>query len=329
MNVQSQKLGYKDNLICIISVNYFLKTILSKAGGINGQGADNLENMKANGSHVSELDSSVLLDQSLKIDETINFIKECSAKVTLFWQIAASESVSRDQITILQRTATEISTMLRHIRNYVKLMESIDSFQSQCQTLCFYMAHFFTLVIRDRNIGLNIFKQMSLLGAMGRKQHKVSLVDEVGVVVVDGNFSLYGKMVFANKIVLKLLGYRAEDVRGKLVHQLMPTSIAEVHNLFWTSFAQVGIPKVLDSLRYLFVKDSKGYITPFKIFIKFQFSPKYGYSFVGLFRAPTGILFEEADPPVKLKKTYQMICNHQGKILELSDSCRELFRITP
>ena len=102
--------------------------------------------------------------------------------------------------------------MLRHIRAYVKLMESIDSFQSQCQTLCFYMAHFFMLVIRDRALGVSIFKQMAFLGAMGRKQHKISLVDEVGVVVVDGNFSLYGKMVFANKIVLKLLGYRAEDI---------------------------------------------------------------------------------------------------------------------
>ena len=84
------------------------------------------------------------------------------------------------------------------------------------------MAHFFILVIRDKIVGLNISKQMTFLGAMGRKQHKVSLIDEVGVVVVDGNFSLYGKMVFANKIVLKLLGYRAEDVQGKLVHQLMP-----------------------------------------------------------------------------------------------------------
>jgi hypothetical protein len=33
------------------------------------------------------------------------------------------------------------------------------------------------------------------------------LIDEIGVAVVDGNFGLYGKMVFANKIFLKLLGY--------------------------------------------------------------------------------------------------------------------------
>lgn len=73
--------------------------------------------------------------------------------------------------------------------------------------LCFYMAHFFTLVIRDKNQGINIYRQMTFIGAMGRKQHKVNLIDEVGVVVVDGNFGLYGKMLFANKIVLKLLGY--------------------------------------------------------------------------------------------------------------------------
>jgi hypothetical protein len=38
------------------------------------------------------------------------------------------------------------------------------------------------------------------------------LIDEIGVAVVDGNFGLYGKMLFANKIFLKLLGYQNEEV---------------------------------------------------------------------------------------------------------------------
>lgn len=91
----------------------------------------------------------------------------------------------------------------------------------------------------------------------------------------------------------------------------------------------MGIPKVLDFLRHLYVKDSKGYIAPYKIFIKFQFSPKYGYSFVGLFRKPTNIMFDEQEQIVKIKKTYSMICNQQGKILEISESCRDLMKITP
>lgn len=115
---------------------------------------------------------------------------------------------------------------------------------------------------------------------------KSSLIDEIGCVVVDGNFNLFGKILFANKIISKLLGYINTDVQGKLIHSLMPSAVAEVHNIFWNAFANVGIPKVLDQLRHLYVKDSLGYVHPFKLFIKFQFSPKYGYSFVGLFRKP-------------------------------------------
>jgi hypothetical protein len=64
--------------------------------------------------------------------------------------------------------------------------------------------------------------------------------------VVDGNFSLFGKIVFANKIISKALGYTTEDIQSKMIHMLMPSNVAEVHNMFWTSFANVGVPKVLD-----------------------------------------------------------------------------------
>jgi PAS domain S-box-containing protein len=78
---------------------------------------------------------------------------------------------------------------------------------------------------------------MNFLGMIGRKQQRTNVIDEVGVAVVDGNFGLYGKMLFANKIFLKLLGYQTDEIQGKLIHQLMPSSIAEVHNIFWTTFA--------------------------------------------------------------------------------------------
>ena len=68
----------------MISVNYFLKNILNTqgGGGQTGVGGSSENHDSMSGQHVSELDSSVLLDQSLKIDETINFIRECSAKIT-------------------------------------------------------------------------------------------------------------------------------------------------------------------------------------------------------------------------------------------------------
>lgn len=128
--------------------------------------------------------------------------------------------------------------MLKSIRVYVKQMESLDSFHSSCHTLAFYLSTFFVQVIRDRTVGALITRQMINIGSFGsRNQQKSSLIDEIGVVVVDGNFSLYGKIVFANKIITKMLGYQNQDINGKLIHQLMPTSIAEVHNIFWSAFS--------------------------------------------------------------------------------------------
>jgi hypothetical protein len=63
----------------------------------------------------------------------------------------------------------------------------------------------------------------------------------------------------------------------------MPEQISEVHNKFWTRFSEVGIPKVLDSTRYLYCKDKAGYISAYKIFIKFMYHHEFGYCFTGLF----------------------------------------------
>lgn len=113
------------------------------------------------------------------------------------------------------------------------------------------------------------------------------------MVVVDGNFNLYGKIVFANKTLAKLLGYRNEDFIDQKIHMFMPEKISEIHNKFWTSFAEVGLPKVLEQIRYLYVKDKNGFVYPFKIYIKFMYHPEFGYCFAGVFRKPKNVTFDD------------------------------------
>lgn len=91
--------------------------------------------------------------------------------------------------------------------------------------------------------------------------------------VVDGNFDLYGKIIFGNKLILKALGFkRPEEIINKTVHKIIPRVVADQHNFFWKNFAAVGEPKVLDSVRFLFAKDSQGYLQPLKILIRFQYT---------------------------------------------------------
>ena len=86
-----------------ISVNYFLTTILSNVGNANYN--YNMSGVSVNG----ELDSTSLLDQTLQVEEIINCVKICSLKITHFWQIASSESLSSDQIAYLEEVSIEIS----------------------------------------------------------------------------------------------------------------------------------------------------------------------------------------------------------------------------
>lgn len=95
-------------------------------------------------------------------------------------------------------------------------------------------------------------------------------IDDIGVAVVDGNFDLYGRILFTNKKFLSLLGgYQASELANRTVHHIMPRAVADMHNHFWRGFASIGEPKVLDNVRFLYVKDKQGYITPCKVFIKF------------------------------------------------------------
>ena len=99
--------------------------------------------------------------------------------------------------------------------------------------------------------------------------NKGSSTDEIGVIVVDGNFDLYGRIIFGNKLILKILGYRGDDLINKTVHSIMPSAVGDIHNKFWKGFSELGEAKVLDSVRFLFAKDSRGYVSPVKLLIKF------------------------------------------------------------
>lgn len=52
--------------------------------------------------------------------------------------------------------------------------------------------------------------------------------------------------MYANKILLRHLGYQKEEVFQQTVHLLMPREIALVHDKFWNRFKDTGIPSILE-----------------------------------------------------------------------------------
>ena len=90
-----------------------------------------------------------MFKQNLKINEVLIYIKKCTKKIGVFWSIMASTTVSREHISNLLEISVEISDMLKKIRSFLKNMNSVDNTQSSCQSLYFYLAYFFIMVLRD------------------------------------------------------------------------------------------------------------------------------------------------------------------------------------
>lgn len=69
------------------------------------------------------------------------------------------------------------------------------------------------------------------------------------------------------------------------------------------------------------MRDKKGYIFPYKIFIKFMYHPTFGYSFMGIFRKHKTIILNEVDKPIKIDSIFFLITNKVGRIIEVSNNC--------
>ena len=159
---------------------------------------------------------------------------------------------------------------------------------------------------------------------MSSSKSSIPSFDEISLAIVDGNFLNMGKILYGNKVLLKYLDYKKDDVSGKTVKLLMPLDIATVHDVFWNRFKETGVPNILERERFLFVKDKQGCVFPFKIFIKFIYHHHFGYTFLGLFQKPKQIILNEVENPIPIGKVFHFITNSQGRITEISKSCQKI-----
>jgi len=73
INTSVRKDGYFRQIESLISQNYFLHIALSKQLAVN-----------------EEVDCTLMLEQSLQIDEILIYIRKCTEKIGVFWQIMAA-----------------------------------------------------------------------------------------------------------------------------------------------------------------------------------------------------------------------------------------------
>ena len=56
---------------------------------------------------------------------------------------------------------------------------------------------------------------------MSSSKSSIPSFDEISLAIVDGNFLNMGKILYGNKVLLKYLDYKKDDVSGKTVKLLI------------------------------------------------------------------------------------------------------------
>eukprot|EP00347_Sterkiella_histriomuscorum_P007366 403349219 len=297
---------YLDQIENKINQQYILEIILK-------------EQSKAN----DQMDSTQLLNYNLKINDYFDLLLKASLSISEFWQLL-SQDFNYKQIMKLEKLSLKISEILRQIKQTIGVLEKDTPLLQVSEQILFFTAIFYQMALRDMYLSDYYFKQItqnrSLISFQNMKTSFITF-DEISVAIVDGNFTQMGKLLYANKILLRHLGFKAEEVVNQTVHLLMPREIALVHDKFWNRFKETGIASILEQERLLCIKDKNGYVYPFNIFIKFIYHQEYGYTFLGIFRKQQKMILAEADSSIKMNSIFFFITNHQGKITEISQSC--------
>ncbi len=190
--------------------------------------------------------------------------------------------------------------------------------------ICTFIATFYQMSLRDRYMSEDFYKKIlsiQTLSIMSHMKPAISQFDEVAVAMVEGDFSTMGQIRYGNRILCLVTGYNEEELKGCTVHAIMPSLVALYHNSFWNSFASSGIPKVLNNVRYLFVKHKNGHVFPARIYVQFQYHLEYGYIFCGIIKKLEKVIFAEIERPIKIAGVCVMIANRDGKIMEVTKNC--------
>ena len=78
----------------------------------------------------------------------------------------------------------------------------------------------------------------------------------------------------------------------------MPTIISDRHDAFLKVYRETGEPMFIAQVQNLYIKNSKGYIAPIKLYLQFYYDKTYGHVFCAVLNKNKSVY------PFKNKKLY-------------------------
>lgn len=111
---------------------------------------------------------------------------------------------------------------------------------------------------------------------------KSKLINEdSGFMVADGHALTSGRILFINKILRRWLLKDNEELKFMNINAIMPRLVADRHDDFMKQYNITGEAVLLNRPFLTFMLDSNNSLFPIEIIVKFHYSQKFQYCFIG------------------------------------------------
>ncbi|CDW83114.1 UNKNOWN [Stylonychia lemnae] len=227
-----------------------------------------------------------------------NGIQQLSVDVMDFWKSLSDNTGSLD-VKKTQVQGNIVSERIGYVQKQFHRINSLSKYADHKIYHCFAQVQ--KLILNDHQayeLYLNKMKSLITMQKLFKNNSLKFYTDtDLGVLLANGTQQEFGKIILTNQILMKVLGFSTQDLRHQRIGILQPKLIKENHDKFISRFLSTGQSNFMHTMQNLFLLNKNGYVLPFQVY---KNGPKY---------IPKDLMF--------------MLCDRQGYIYEISESCSQ------
>lgn len=148
----------------------------------------------------------------------------------------------------LYNTYSGVNDIFELYENYVELVNDDDLLKRDLET------------IRSKNINFSDNVTTNI--------YHLIFAKETGIVICNGDRGKEGIIEKMNSDSEKIFGYKADELKGVNVTQIMPKIFEKIHTSFLEKFYDVGEKRIIDGCHRTFAKDRDFCLLPIKLYVK-------------------------------------------------------------
>ena len=169
------------------------------------------------------------------------------------------------------------SSLERIIVNYKDLQKFFNEIQRQFEDnqLIFYVyCCYLKNIIGDDILAnhliklLKDYKDNKDLNLVDSDYFKMSIVEEIGLIITSCNSLEMGKIKWCNNKISTLLGFSSAELKKNKINRIIPPAISQKHNSYIKKWVESYKSTFINKTRVTFFINNSNYLMPFILYLK-------------------------------------------------------------